>query len=92
MSKKEQLYEQMFRMIDTDNSGQISAEELKKLMIINSNLSEKDVDAIMKKGDVDGDGQVSLEGNWTLLKIEYRKFLIEYNNFNNFFRVHCDDD
>ncbi|XP_074587144.1 calcium-dependent protein kinase 10-like [Curcuma longa] len=50
---------QMFKMIDTDNSGQISFEELKAgLERIGANLKESEIYALMQAADVDNSGTI----------------------------------
>ena len=54
---------EVFRVFDKDSNGFISAAELRLIM---SNLGEKltdeEVDEMIRKADIDGDGQVSYEG------------------------------
>jgi len=51
-----------FRVFDTDNSGSISREELKQLMInLGQTLSEAEIDAMMDMVDEDQDGVISFE-------------------------------
>jgi len=47
-----------FKALDKDNSGYITEKEMRKL---STKLSEKELSAIMRKLDVDGDGRLSLE-------------------------------
>ena len=47
-----------FQSIDKDNSGSIDPSELSKLT---GNVSQKQVDALMKKLDKNGDGKITLE-------------------------------
>ena len=47
-----------FRMFDIDQSGFISAEELGRVLIGFSGLSEDQVKIILKQADVDRDGEV----------------------------------
>ncbi|KAG6537897.1 hypothetical protein ZIOFF_003000 [Zingiber officinale] len=50
---------QMFKMIDTDNSGQISFEELKAgLERVGTNLKESEIYALMQAADVDNSGTI----------------------------------
>ena len=54
---------EVFRVFDKDGNGFISAAELRLVM---SNLGEKltdeEVDEMIRKADIDGDGQVNYEG------------------------------
>ncbi|MQM14053.1 hypothetical protein Taro_046984 [Colocasia esculenta] len=50
---------EMFRMIDTDNSGQITFEELKAgLQKVGANLKESEIYALMQAADVDNSGTI----------------------------------
>ncbi|KAL5999274.1 Mitogen-activated protein kinase cpk1 [Asimina triloba] len=50
---------QMFKMIDTDNSGQITFEELKAgLERVGANLKESEIYALMESADVDNSGTI----------------------------------
>ena len=51
-----------FKVFDTDGSGSISRDELKRLMTqLGQNLSEAELDAMMDEVDTDGDGEISFE-------------------------------
>ncbi|CAN6440021.1 unnamed protein product [Victoria cruziana] len=50
---------EMFRMIDTDNSGSITFEELKAgLKKVGANLTENEIHALMEAADVDNSGTI----------------------------------
>uniref|UniRef100_A0ACD5WEE5 Uncharacterized protein n=1 Tax=Avena sativa TaxID=4498 RepID=A0ACD5WEE5_AVESA len=50
---------EMFKMIDSDNSGQITYEELKVgLKKVGANLQESEIHALMKAADVDNSGTI----------------------------------
>ncbi|XP_049931410.1 calcium-dependent protein kinase 10-like isoform X2 [Nymphaea colorata] len=50
---------EMFRMIDTDNSGSITFEELKAgLKRVGANLTENEIHALMEAADVDNSGTI----------------------------------
>mmetsp|Transcript_1808 Transcript_1808/g.1993 ORF Transcript_1808/g.1993 Transcript_1808/m.1993 type:complete len:516 (-) Transcript_1808:854-2401(-) len=54
--------EQMFKAIDTDNSGSITLEELRKgLTNLNGQVKEDELVKIMEACDVDGNGSLSYE-------------------------------
>ena len=55
--REEELYD-MFYIFDKDRSGAISAAELKSVMMQFGDLSETEVNIMLKEADVDGDGQV----------------------------------
>ena len=48
-------------MFDKDNSGTISAEEIKAVLSQSKGLSESAVQEIIKQVDENGDGQISFE-------------------------------
>ena len=56
-----------FRMFDIDQSGFISAEELGRVLIGFSGLSEDQVNIILKQADVDRDGEVKKEISYYFL-------------------------
>ncbi|KAF3323056.1 calcium-dependent protein kinase 1-like isoform X1 [Carex littledalei] len=63
---------EMFKMIDTDNSGQITFEELKAgLERVGANLKESEIAALMEAADIDNSGT-----------IDYSEFLAATINFN----------
>ncbi|KAK3017801.1 hypothetical protein RJ639_004414 [Escallonia herrerae] len=50
---------EMFKMIDTDNSGQITLEELKKgLERVGANLKDSEISGLMKAADIDNSGTI----------------------------------
>lgn len=50
---------EMFKMIDTDNSGQITLEELKHgLERVGANLKDSEISGLMKAADVDNSGTI----------------------------------
>ncbi|GAB2235613.1 hypothetical protein Droror1_Dr00026043 [Drosera rotundifolia] len=50
---------QMFKMIDTDNSGQITLEELKSgLEKVGANLKESEITHLMQAADIDNSGTI----------------------------------
>lgn len=62
MSKEEEL-KQAFKLFDTNNDNYISAEELKKVMVnLGENLTMEEIEEMIREADVDGDGQVSYDG------------------------------
>ncbi|KAG0289782.1 calmodulin-like 3 [Dissophora globulifera] len=56
-------YGTLFKAINKDGSGNISATELRAALyrLGNSSLSEADVDEIVHEADVSGDGRITLE-------------------------------
>ncbi|KAG6890045.1 hypothetical protein C0995_012502 [Termitomyces sp. Mi166 len=54
--------EAAFNFIDTDHSGSISSDELKLvLQRLDMNLTEQELDKMMKEADLDGNGVISLD-------------------------------
>ena len=59
---EEQLRD-VFKVFDKDNSGFISASELKEVSSkLGRNLTDEDVKEMMKETDLDEDGKISYEG------------------------------
>ena len=53
----------VFKVFDKDNSGFISASELKEVSSkLGRNLTEEDVKEMMKETDLDEDGKISYQG------------------------------
>lgn len=51
-----------FRVFDTDNSGTISADELRAMLkSLGDNMSEKEINDLVREADTDGDNQISFE-------------------------------
>ncbi|KAF9193327.1 calmodulin-like 3 [Haplosporangium sp. Z 767] len=59
----DEAYGALFRSINKDGSGNVSAAELRAALqhYGNSSLSEADVDEIVHEADVSGDGRITLE-------------------------------
>ena len=50
------------QVFDTDNSGKISAQELKKVMAnLGENLTDEEIDEMIREADTDGDGEVDYD-------------------------------
>ena len=67
-----------FRVFDKDGNGFISAAELRHVMTnLGEELTDEEVDEMIREADIDGDGQVNYEGlllNFVLLsKISQKK-------------------
>ena len=60
---EDQLLE-AFRVIDSDNSGTISTDELKALLqkVCKDKVTDDTVQCIIREIDIDGDGQIDYEG------------------------------
>lgn len=48
-------------MFDKDNSGMISAQEIKEVLGFGKNMSEEAVNAVIKQVDDNNDGEISFE-------------------------------
>ena len=56
---------EVFRVIDKDGSGFISAAELRQAMIsLNKKMTDQEIDIMIKAADIDGDDQISYDGEW----------------------------
>jgi Ca2+-binding EF-hand superfamily protein len=61
-----------FRLFDKDNSGSISAEEVKEVLSVGRKFSNENIwNDIIKEVDVNGDGEISYEE----FKVMMHKFL-----------------
>ncbi|KAJ9058862.1 Calmodulin-2 [Entomophthora muscae] len=70
LNDKEVDYKAAFAAFDKDNKGNISAEDIARvLMSINETISESEIREIIKYADVSGDGQVNYE--------EFVKLMVE---------------
>ena len=53
-----------FLVFDKDGNGFISAAELRHVMAnLGENLTEEEVDEMVREADIDGDGQINYEGS-----------------------------
>ncbi|KAD5960383.1 hypothetical protein E3N88_11855 [Mikania micrantha] len=58
----EEKLKEAFRVFDNDQSGFISAEELRHVMMnLGEKLTDEEVDEMIREADVDGDGQINYE-------------------------------
>ena len=82
---------QIFNLIDTDKSGKLSAEELIEIVrCFNTAATNAEIEAAIKKADIDGDGEIDFEefigsgSLWSDLKItigalrSFKKILVQY--------------
>lgn len=53
-----------FKEIDADGSGSIDRSELKEMMMsmMSNDYTEEEIDAMIDKADLDGDGEIDFEG------------------------------
>ena len=66
--KEEAEIREAFKVFDKDNNGFISPAELRHVMRnLGEEMTEDEVDEMIKEGDIDGDGQVNYEGKSTVL-------------------------
>jgi calcium-binding protein CML len=62
-SEMEDELKQAFRMFDANNDGFITAQELQKMMkAMGEKLTNKEIDALIKAWDTDGDGRINYDG------------------------------
>ena len=54
--------EKLFRVLDQDGNGSISADELRLVMTYDGEkITDKEVEELIKEADSDGDGEINLE-------------------------------
>lgn len=57
-----------FKMFDKDNSGMISASEIKEVLGFKKHLNNKAIDNVMKQVDENNDGEISYDEFVTMMK------------------------
>ena len=63
MANTEDELRQAFLTFDKDKSGKINADELRHVLLsVGDKLEAKDVDELMKQGDINQDGEIDYEG------------------------------
>ena len=63
MTDTEDELRQAFLTFDKDKSGKINADELRHVLLsVGDKLDAKDVDELMKQGDINQDGEIDYEG------------------------------
>ena len=61
-----------FRVFDQDQNGYIERRELKNVMkSLGNNLSDKDIDRMMKDADKNGDGRIDFQGNFQIFEFSW---------------------
>ena len=61
----DETIKEAFYIFDSDGSGAISSEEFRKVMMtLGAQMTDEEVTEIIEEVDVDGDGQINLEGNF----------------------------
>jgi len=60
--EQKKAYKKSFDELDADKDGSISSQELKKMMQLNTGMTEADVNGFFKEADIDQNGQVSFDG------------------------------
>ena len=59
-----------FETFDKDKSGKISSDELKQVMcLLGENLTDSEIDEMIREADMDGDGQINFEGMMYFIKL-----------------------
>ncbi|KAG0469919.1 hypothetical protein HPP92_016002 [Vanilla planifolia] len=75
---------EMFKMIDTDNSGQITFDELKDgLQRVGANLKESEISGLMEAADIDNSGTIDY-GEFIAATLHLNKVEREDNLFAAF--------
>ena len=73
-------------MSDMDGNGFISAEEFKWTMInLHNQLTEEEVNEIIKTADLNGDGQIDLKGNFNFFFCFVLFFYVQYSIVSSMF-------
>ena len=63
ISVNENDKENAFDLFDKDGSGYISSSELKSAMNnFDENLTDAEIEEMIREADIDGDGEISFEG------------------------------
>ena len=58
-----QELKEAFAVFDKDGSGTITSDELKEVMkAMGENLTEEEIDQMIREADIDGDGEINYEG------------------------------
>lgn len=61
----DETIKEAFYIFDSDGSGAISSEEFRKVMMtLGAQMTDEEVTEIIEEVDVDGDGQINLEGTF----------------------------
>lgn len=56
---------QVFRFFDEDDDGSITGEEVKRVMAkLGENLSEEEINEMVKEADLDGNGRIEYAGEF----------------------------
>lgn len=59
----DETIKEAFYIFDSDGSGAISSDEFRRVMMtLGAQMSDEEVNEIIDEVDVDGDGQINLEG------------------------------
>lgn len=75
----EEEIREAFRVFDKDGNGFISAAELRHVMTnLGEKLTDEEVDEMIREADIDGDGQVNYEGQYSA-----RSPLLHYTHYTH---------
>ena len=66
---EDKYIKKLFSFLDRNNNGLISLHEIKYIVTHSSeNISDRDIELLMKEADTDGDGLISFEEFMTIMK------------------------
>ena len=76
-----------FEQFDKDNNGKINKAELKQILeSLGEKMSNKEITAMMKEGDTDGDGEITYEGK-ELFNHENHSRTQEHQHLNCLYKI-----
>ncbi|DBA00005.1 TPA: hypothetical protein N0F65_002008 [Lagenidium giganteum] len=84
-----EMFQEAFALFDKDSSGDIDRQELEGVMTaLGQRLSPKEIDAIMKQADTDGDGKISFVEFVSLMNHRlYRRGELTQNDLRAAFKI-----
>ena len=91
-SNSESDIKEAFKVFDKDGDGLISAAELRAVMKnLGEQLTDQEVDEMIREADIDGDGQVNYEGKYNVI-LECLSAIFTNYHFLCALRVCCNDE
>ena len=77
-SEKEEIMK-LFKLYDVDNTGKIALKNLKKItQDIGENITEEELETMLNEADLDGDGAISPEEFYRVIRRTYVEDLVEF--------------